>query len=58
MKVIVDSIFKDKNTGEIYNIGQELKIKRERYKEIKDFVKIVKNDKKEMNFIKGEENAR
>jgi hypothetical protein len=45
MKVKVVSVFKDKNTKEIYKVGRELEVSRERYKEIKDYVEIKKNKK-------------
>lgn len=45
MKVKVISVFRDKNTKEIYKVGKELEVSKERYGEIKDFVEIIKNKK-------------
>ncbi len=47
MKVKVISIFVDKNTKERYKLNQELEVSKERYEEIKNYVEIIKNAKKE-----------
>jgi len=49
MRVIIKSIFKDKNTKVIYKIGQELEVNKKRYKEIEDFVEVIKRN----DFTKG-----
>lgn len=48
IKVKVISIFKDINTNEVYKLNKELVVTKERYSEIKDYVKIIenKNEKK------------
>lgn len=46
MKVKVISIFKDKNTKEVYTLNQELEVSRKRFEEIKDYVDIVNSTKK------------
>lgn len=45
MKVKVTSVFKDKNTLKIHNIGDELDVSKERYNEIKPYVEIIKKKK-------------
>lgn len=47
MKVRVVSVFKDKNTKKIYKIGNRLEVSQERYEEIKDFVVVIKKDRRE-----------
>lgn len=47
VNVKVISMFKDKDTKELYRVGKELTISNNRYKEIKDYVKVINNDKKE-----------
>ena len=42
MKVKVISVFRDKNTKEIYKVGRELEVSKERYNEIKPFVEKIK----------------
>jgi hypothetical protein len=42
MKVKVVSVFRDKNTKEIYKVGKEIDVSKERYKEIKPFVEKIK----------------
>lgn len=46
MKVEVTEIFRDIYTNEIYPKGKELTVDNKRYKQIKKFVKIIKNNKK------------
>ena len=45
MKVRVISVFIDKNTNERYKLNQELDVPKERYKEIQQYVEIVKTKK-------------
>lgn len=45
MEVKVVSIFVDKETKERYKVNQELKVSKERYEEIKDYVEIIKSTK-------------
>lgn len=47
MKVRVISIFVDKNTKERYKLNTELEVSKERYEEIKKYVEIIKDTKKE-----------
>lgn len=46
MKVKVISVFKDKNTNEVYPLDKELEVSKERYEEIKEFVEIINPAKK------------
>lgn len=48
MKVKVISIFRDKSTNEVYKLNQTLKVSKERYEEIKEYVEII-NESKENN---------
>ena len=45
MKVIVTTKFKDKYTKVWHEVNDELIINKDRYEEIKDVVKVVKNNK-------------
>lgn len=45
MKVRVISVFIDKNTNEKYELGQELDVSKERYKEIQKYVEKIKTKK-------------
>ena len=45
MKVRVKSVFIDKNTNEKYKLNQELDISKGRYKEVQQYVEIVKTKK-------------
>ena len=47
IKVKVISVFRDKNTNEIYKLNQELNVSKARYDEIKEYVEIIKETKKE-----------
>lgn len=42
MKVKVVSVFRDKNTKEIYSLGEVIDVSNARYKEIKPYVEIIK----------------
>ena len=46
MKVKVVSIFTDKYTKKTYELGDELNVPKERYKEIEPYVEIIKEKKK------------
>lgn len=46
MKVKVVSIFTDKNTKKTYRLGDEIEVTKDRYKEIKSYVEIIKEKKK------------
>ena len=46
MKVKVVSIFTDKHTKKTYSVNDEIEVSKERYKEIKEYVEIVKDKKK------------
>lgn len=46
MKVRVVEMFRDIYTNEIYTKGKELTVDSKRYQEIKDFVKIIRNNRK------------
>ena len=45
MKVKVTSLFKDKYTGEYHKVDDEIEVSKERYKEIKPYVEVIKNKK-------------
>jgi ABC-type phosphate/phosphonate transport system substrate-binding protein len=45
MKVKVVSVFRDKYTKEIYSAGQVIEVSKERYKEVQQYVEIVKTKK-------------
>ena len=45
MKIKVKSVFRDKHTKEIYKVGQEIEVSKERYNEIKNFVELIKSKK-------------
>jgi len=47
IKVKVISVFRDKNTKEIYKLNEELNVSKARYDEIKEYVEIIKETKKE-----------
>lgn len=47
INVKVISMFKDKDTKELYKVDKELTVSKARYKEIKDYVKVIDNSKKE-----------
>ena len=46
MKVKVISVFKDKNTNEVYKLNKELEVSKERYEEIKEYVEIINSTSK------------
>ena len=46
MKVKVISQFKDKYTKEVYKVGKELEVTKDRYEAIRAFVEKQKNNKK------------
>lgn len=47
MKVKVISVFKDKDTKEVYKLNTKLEVTKERYEEIKEYVEIINTtDKK------------
>ena len=45
MKVKVVSVFRDKHTKETYTAGKVLEVSKERYKEIEQYVEIIKTKK-------------
>lgn len=45
MKVKVISIFTDKYTKKTYDLGDEIDVPKERYKEIEQYVEIIKKKK-------------
>ena len=45
MKVKVVSVFIDKYTKTKYKLGDEIEVTKERYKEIKEFVEVIKKSK-------------
>ena len=45
MKVKVVSVFIDKYTKVKYELGDEIEVTKERYKEIKEFVEVIKPNK-------------
>lgn len=47
MKVKVISIFRDKYTNKVYKRNKILDINEKRYSEVKDYVKLINNTKKE-----------
>ncbi|MBQ8892560.1 MAG: hypothetical protein IJ068_06840 [Bacilli bacterium] len=49
VKVKVISVFKDKDTKEIYPLDKEMTVSKERYEEIKDYVEIIKTTKNDNN---------
>lgn len=50
MKVKVISIFRDKYTNKVYKKNKILDINEKRYNEVKDYVKLINNTKKEKNY--------
>ena len=46
MKVKVLSIFTDKYTKKTYSLGDKIEVTKDRYKEIKQYVEIIKTNKK------------
>lgn len=46
MKVQVVSIFVDKYTKKTYKLGDKIEVSKERYKEIEQYVEIIKEKKK------------
>lgn len=50
MKVKVISIFRDKYTNKVYKKNKRLDIDEKRYSEVKDYVKLINNTKKEKNY--------
>ena len=46
MKVRVKSIFTDKYTRKTYSLGDEIEVTKDRYKEIGQYVEIIKDKKK------------
>lgn len=54
MKVKVISVFKDKNTKEVYKLNKELEVSKDRYEEIKDYVEVINSTSKEMKKEKVE----
>ena len=46
MKVKVVSIFTDKHTRKTYSFGDVIEVTKDRYKEIKQHVEIIKDKKK------------
>ena len=46
MKVRVVSIFTDKYTKKTYKLGDVIDVSKERYREIKQYVEIIKEKKK------------
>lgn len=46
MKVKVISVFRDKDTKEIYKLNTELEVSEERYEEIKEYVEIINSTSK------------
>lgn len=49
IKVKVISVFRDKDTKEIYELNKELNVSKERYEEIKEYVEIINSSKKNDN---------
>lgn len=45
MKVKVEYIFRDKYTNKVHSKGEKLTVDESRYKEIKEYVKIIDNKK-------------
>ena len=45
MKVKVVSIFTDKYTKKTYKLGDEIEVTKDRYKEIEQYVEIIKKKK-------------
>jgi hypothetical protein len=45
MKVKVISVFRDKYTNKFHRVGDEIEVSKERYKEIKDYVEVIKKKK-------------
>lgn len=55
MKVKVISVFRDKNTKEIYKLNTELEVSKSRYEEIKEYVEVINSTSKEKKTEKVED---